>query len=353
MAGLLRARVELVAKEPAFEVLKTAGDPLPMAEFASALDALAHEGDDLFYRGEIAALMVDRLAAGGQLSRRDLETYEVVRRAPVELDWRGHRLLTNPAPSLGGTMVAMALALMEKTDLARDGFGGPAHVTALAGALRLSGEARDSLQADAARLLHPDVLRRYREALAKHPAMTRGTTHISVIDALGNAASATVSNGEGAGVLVPGTGIMLNNMLGEDDINPDGFHAWPLGVRLASMMAPSVIRSPGGGLLALGSGGSKRIRSAIPQVIINRFCFGQELAEAVAAPRLHGEGKLLSHEAGFSERAISAAGAFYPENQAWAEASFFFGGVQAVERGAKGDVQAAGDPRRGGEACLV
>ena len=116
---------------------------------------------------------------------------------------------------------------------------------------------------------------------------TRGTTHISVADAGGNLASLTLSNGEGSSYVLPGSGIMLNNMLGEEDLNPGGFHRLPAGVRLASMMTPTIARLSDGGQIALGSGGSNRIRSAILQVLLNVLEFDMDLEQAVNAPRLH------------------------------------------------------------------
>jgi gamma-glutamyltranspeptidase/glutathione hydrolase len=96
----------------------------------------------------------------------------------------------------------------------------------------------------------------------------RGTTHISVVDAHGNAASLTASTGSGSGVIVPGTGIHLNNMLGEFDLNPAGGAARP-GARLTSMMAPSIVLRRGKPRLVVGSAGSVRLRGAILQAVVN------------------------------------------------------------------------------------
>ena len=95
----------------------------------------------------------------------------------------------------------------------------------------------------------------------------------------------TTSNGEGSGCFVAGTGIMLNNMMGEDDLHPEGFHASPPGIRVASMMAPSLLLAGDRVRLVLGSGGSKRIRSALVQVISNVVDFGFEPRAAVTLGR--------------------------------------------------------------------
>ena len=182
---------------------------------------------------------------------------------------------------------------------------------------------------------------------------SRGTTQISVADLAGNLASLTLSNGEGSSYVMPGSGIMLNNMLGEEDLNPDGFHNMPAGVRLASMMTPTIACLSDGGQIALGSGGSNRIRSAILQVLTNVLEFDMGLEQAVNAPRLHLEGPHLNVEAGFSEAALELFEAEWPGVEQWPETNLFFGGVHAVECLANGEFRAAGDPRRGGAAAIA
>ena len=182
----------------------------------------------------------------------------------------------------------------------------------------------------------------------------RGTTQISIVDGDGRFALATVSNGEGAGFVVPGSGVVMNNMLGEDDINPAGFHQWPTDVRLSSMMAPTLVQRRDGGFLGLGSGGSSRIRTAILQVLISRLVCGLDLDQAVAAPRMHIEGDLLNIEQGFPAEAQAGLSGLVSNVRAWAEPSMFFGGVHAVEIDADGKMEAAaGDPRRAGVAIKM
>ena len=131
--------------------------------------------------------------------------------------------------------------------------------------------------------------RRSMRAAARHPAAYRGTTHISVIDADGNAAAASLSNGEGNGFIVGKFGFMLNNMLGEEDLAPEGLGGGARGSRLSSMMAPTIIAETNGSVTALGTGGSNRIRTAILQVAVNLLDRGMRLEDAVEAPRLHVE----------------------------------------------------------------
>ena len=205
----------------------------------------------------------------------------------------------------------------------------------------------------AAKLADGVLAKNMREA-ARHPAAHRGTTHVSVIDRDGNAASASLSNGEGNGSIVGNFGFMLNNMLGEEDLSPEGLGKWRQGVRLSSMMAPTVILQPDGTVIALGSGGSNRIRTAILQVAVNLLDRGMSLEEAVEAPRLHVErdGK-LSFEPGLPEAVETAFRALGERAHAWPAANLFFGGVHAARRFGDGGVEGAGDPRRGGVAIVV
>jgi gamma-glutamyltranspeptidase/glutathione hydrolase len=147
---------------------------------------------------------------------------------------------------------------------------------------------------------------------------------------------------------VPGTGIMLNNMLGEDDLHPDGFHASPPGERVASMMSPSLLLEGDEVRLIVGSGGSKRIRTALVQVISDLVDFGMDVRDAVEAPRLHWDGEWLQLEPGFAPEAIDALQRRWNVN-AWDERNLYFGGVHAVDPSGV----AAGDPRRGGRAEVL
>jgi gamma-glutamyltranspeptidase/glutathione hydrolase len=141
-------------------------------------------------------------------------------------------------------------------------------------------------------------------------------------------------------------------MLGEEDLNPRGFHRWPEGGRLVSMMAPSIALWPDGGCLALGSGGSNRLRTAILQVLLNFADFGLSLEEAVTAQRIHVEGSLANAERGYGPDALSTLRGFAENVVEWPELNLFFGGVHAVARGVDGRFDAAGDPRRAGAALI-
>ncbi|MBT4717930.1 MAG: hypothetical protein HOB86_00880 [Rhodospirillaceae bacterium] len=174
-----------------------------------------------------------------------------------------------------------------------------------------------------------------------------------VIDGAGNAAGLSLSNGEGSSYLVPETGIMLNNMLGEEDLNPGGFHQWAEDTRICSMMAPTLIEEASGILTIMGSGGSNRIRTAILQVLINLLEHDMRIETAVTSPRIHVEGGTLSAEDGFDGTDLEMA-ADGDTVEAWDGVNLFFGGVHAVRHDpARGHYSGAGDPRRGGVSSIL
>lgn len=336
-----------------------AGERLRMPELADAIEILAVEGEDLFYRGEMGRLLIAECAArGGHLSREDLEGYRVERRRPLVIEELGARISLNPPPAIGGLMVGLGLSLFAAEGFGQGGFGSLAHLQRLVRVLAaIDDERRDrrfhALTADdAADVVSANriaqLARRLTAPANRPPVARRGTTHISVVDTEGNAAALTVSNGSGSGCLLPGTGILLNNMLGEDDLSPDGIGSWPTDTRIGSMMAPTLIETAQGRRIVLGSGGSNRIRSAILQVLINLQVFAQPLAEAVASPRLHWERDTLSIEPGFDEGVIAALATEAATIERWDNPSMFFGGVHAAMSGAGGLLDAAADARRGG-----
>ncbi len=313
------------------------GERIRQPELGDAIERLGAEGARPFYEGEIAAAVLTELAEqGGLLTAADLAAYATVERVPMRARYRGREVLTNPPPSAGGTLIAYALGLLDRRPA-------PPSTAALVAAM-------DATQRERT----PDFL----EGLAKPGFAERffasrlgSTTHIAVLDAAGGACSVTSSNGEGAGIVVPGTGIHLNNMLGEHDLNPLGFHRFPPGRRLPSMMAPTAVLRDGVPELVLGSAGSNRIRSAILQTIVAAVDHGMGAEAAVRAPRVHSEDGVLYAEPGADVEALAEEGRDIARFRAL---NLFFGGVQAVERDpSTGALAGAGDPRRGGAAVLA
>jgi gamma-glutamyltranspeptidase / glutathione hydrolase len=303
-----------------------AGERLAFPELAATLERLGEEGASALYTGECARAIVQHVqAGGGALQLADLAAYRVIRRRPIVVSYRGHEFRSNPPPSSGGVLLGLGLQAL-----------GDAEPTpsAIVQAMEAQEAVRDAAFARAL----------YRGGLAKR--VLSGTTHISVIDGNGDAASLSASLGSGSGVVVPGTGIHLNNMLGELDLigasNP--------GERLTSMMAPSIVLHEGRPRLVVGSAGSARLRGAILQVTANVVAVGMSVEDAVEAPRVHAESGVVHCES------PAAADALETEGRAvvrWRERNLYFGGVSAVEVLDDGAFAAAGDPRRGGASVVV
>jgi gamma-glutamyltranspeptidase/glutathione hydrolase len=322
-------------------------------ELADFLDILCLEGNDLFYRGEAGTLLIDACTKqGGHLRWNDLSGYAVVKRVPLNFGYRDTRLLTNPLPSLGGTLIAFALDLLQTNT--SDAFkpGSAEHIRRLARVMCLTQQLRNDKGSDLSQLLRPEIRRQAIRSLTNHWICTRGTTQISIADRTGNLASVTLSNGEGCGYIIPGTGIMMNNMLGETDLNPHGFHQWPKNQRIASMMAPSLVLHSDGGAIVTGSGGSNRIRSAILQVISNLIDLQMPLEDAVSHPRIHYEDGLLSVEPEIESRILQTLRDEFPDQQVWHDKNLFFGGAHTVAADAQGTLTGVGDTRRGGVAII-
>lgn len=332
-------------------------------ELAVALERLGADGAEPFYRGEVGAQLCEWVAErGGPLGPADLAAYGPVVREPVRARYRGRDVLTNPPPSSGGILIAYVLRLLER--LGRHDL--PILVAAMeaAQAARTEGflaglyeEGYDE------RFLRDEALE---AAAARCRSGTRppshepggdtlgSTTHISVVDGEGSCASVTCSNGSGSGLVVPGTGVHLNNMLGEQDLNPFGFHTTAAGRRMPSMMAPTVVLREGELELALGSGGSNRIRSAIVQSILRIVADGMPVAAAVEAPRIHFEEGVVQAEPGVADEALAELRRRGYRVQQWRAQSLYFGGVHAVARDAGTlALSGGGDPRRGGAVAAA
>lgn len=359
------------------------GDRFAIPDFADALETWVVEGERDFYAGEVAATIArDCAEGGGHLTRADLEQYRVEIRQPLVTTYRDRTLVTNPPPSSGGTLIAFALGLLERYGQLPDTPGSVARIRHLAHIMRATNLARQDdydralYEPDIAeRFLDGDRLRRVAHQYAEqyspdllarlvipelqrdHSSKLGSTTHISTLDAEGNAASITSSNGEGSSYVIPGTGVMANNMLGEDDLNPHGFHQWQPNCRMSSMMAPTLVLEQGRPVLVLGSGGSNRIRTAILQVLCSVLDDHMDLAAAITAPRIHWERDRLDLEPGLEPPAAPGSASPYADLAAtvthWSRQSMFFGGVHGVARSPEGHFWGVGDARREGVAIVV
>jgi len=284
------------------------GERFVVPELADTLERLGAEGPDYLYRGELA----ERIAAHVPVTLDDLARYEVIEREPLAVSYRGEELRTNPPPSAGGRLLAVGLEEL-----------GDADATPLS--IIRAMQAQDEM--------------RKRQAVG-------GTTHISAVDRNGDAASLSSSLGSSGGVVVPGTGLQLNNMLGEPQLAGEERP----GARVTSLMTPSLLLREGRPRLVVGSAGSTRLHGAILQVVANVAARGLGVKEAVDAPRMHFENGVAHCEDPAAADELEAAG--YPVVR-WRQRNLFFGGVSAVEIRDDGSLAGAGDPRRGGAAVVV
>ena len=332
-----------------FELLD-AGVAHRQPDLAGSIAYLVESGAEGFYQGDLGTALVRECADhGGYLTAQDLADYRVLVRDPLLITGRKGRFVLNPPPASGGVLVGFGLKLAR--ELALGAFGSERHLEAISRIIHATGLARGDHGASPS-ILGDELCERYRSMIGERPLSQQGTTHISVVDAKGNLAAATISNGSTSGRVVPGTGIMLNNMLGEADLSPEGFHNWPCGVRMTSMMTPSLYLGEDGASVALGSGGSNRIRSTMLQVLLNIDAFDMTLHGAISAPRMHVEDDLLSVEPGFDGALLD--GLSLANQQRWDCEDMFFGGVHAAKVILGGDnLSAIGDGRRNGHQVVV
>jgi gamma-glutamyltranspeptidase / glutathione hydrolase len=333
LGDLLRSTPECAALWAPGGRLLRKGELLRNPELGDALVRLGEDGARPFYSGDIAGAVCAWLGErGGSLGARELAGYRAIERTPLRMRYRDREVYTNPPPSAGGTLLAYSLGLL-------DAQPSPPTLEAVIAAMEAAQGERTAEFLEGLS----------REGFGKFFLSSRlgATTHISVLDSHGRACSVTCTNGEGSGVVVPGTGIHLNNVMGEEDLSPLGFHSHPAGQRMPSMMAPSVVVRDGEVELVLGSAGSNRIRSALLQTIVGVVDRGLSAPAAVDAPRAHFEGGIVYHEPG-----LDPAGGGEREIVRFHGLNLFFGGVQAVQRSGD-DLIGAGDPRRGGVAVAA
>jgi gamma-glutamyltranspeptidase / glutathione hydrolase len=351
LEGIVTSTPECRALFASHGSIPRAGDVVRQPELAEALERLGAEGAAPFYTGDIASAIAEWVSAGGgMLTKADLASYAVLDRAPLRVGYRGREVLTNPPLSAGGILLARALGLL-------DAQPGPPSVEQIVEVMEQTQKERTP--EFLAGLNHPQSVERFlrdgaaiepADATRSSPSRLGSTTHIAVLDRDGCACSVTCSNGSCSGVVVPGTGVHLNNMLGEQDLNPLGFHRHPPGRRLPSMMAPTIVLRDGKVELVVGSAGSNRIRSAILQTIIRSVDDGMPAADAVQAPRVHVEDGIVYAEPGVDTGALEAGGRVIAR---FGERNLFFGGAQAATREGTGAFSGGGDPRRGGAAIVV
>jgi gamma-glutamyltranspeptidase/glutathione hydrolase len=323
------------------------GDIVKIEGLAASLRTLAEEGPASFYTGSIGRKLAEDMAvSGGRVTAEDLAAYQPVVRDPIVVSSDGWQVATNPAPAIGGATLAAMLQLVEDHpfrawDEAEVGRLAEVQRAVLGYRARHLDDADDRVAA-VAELLDAARLGDHRRLLA-----SPSTVHTSAVDSEGRACAITASAGYGAGVMIPGTGLWLNNSLGEVELVPHGLDRIPIGTRLPSNMAPTVARRDDGSVLAIGTPGASRITTALAQVLLNFFHLGMSLREAVNHPRVHVEvfegEPTVAFEPGMPVGEIEGL-----RPRRFPDLSMYFGGVGVAMWDPVAGLFGAADPRRSG-----
>lgn len=349
------------------------GEHLYIPHLADTLKALAQEGESFARNGRLAqAILADQQANGGLLTAQDLAEYQVYKMPAIHLPYRQFDLLLPPPSSTGGILTAFALKLLSHFPVGTLAHGSASHMQLLYEVMAAANRARPQWDHDSehlpietavTRFLDDGLIAQYAAEVQEHltakrpsfappePPAPNNTSHLSVIDGDGLAVSLTTTAGESAGYIVPGTGYIPNNICGEADLHPEGFHTRPSGRRIPTMMTPTIVLLNGRIRLVVGSGGSIRIRSAILQVLSNLLDFGMKLNDAVNTARVHLEDGVLQCEAGYNETAVTELESWGYSVNRWPTRSIYFGGAHSVSRTPDGRLVGAGDTRRGGSTA--
>lgn len=325
--------------------LRDTGDTIAVPHLADSLASIAEDGARVFYEGDLAMAIAGHCQGGnGMLTLADLKGYRAIERASIKTDVGSWSIASTPPPAVGGSI--LAAMLLACGDLEGRNWSS-ADLEKLISSQRACLDFRkrnldlaEDVAGEAARLIDSARSGRLQSRWA-----SASTVHTSVVDSEGTGCAITASSGYGSGEMPAGTGLWLNNCLGEIELNRRGLDAGPTGSRLPSNMAPSVARRDGA-ILAAGSPGADRITTALQQFLINYLLRGMSLADAIAHPRLHidtsGESVRLMAEPGLDLPAVELPLTVFPS------IVMYFGGVGAAVCYRDGELEAAADPRREG-----
>ncbi len=329
--------------------LLVAGEKVCLPQLAQTLRLLAQSGTKSFYSGNLGKKIAAEIQSHqGLLTADDLAAYRAIPRVPLCCDFGDWQVMTNPAPAIGGACVAAMLLLLERQPWKESEISAVRRLVEVQRSVldyrreHLEGATHQALEKKVEQLL----------ALAKGCEQYRArnspsTIHISAVGSDGLACAVSASAGYGSGVMIEGTGLWLNNSLGEIELHPQGGKGLKPGARLVSNMAPTLARREDGSVLAIGSPGASRITTAIVQVLLNIIYRGMSLTEAVAYPRLHVE-QFQGQPAVACEPGIPVELGSEWVMRRFPQLSMYFGGVQVASWSPQTGVSAAADFRRQG-----
>ena len=331
-----------------------------LPELAHTLRQMQAVGWRPYYENVLVPEMLDAFGPhkGGLLTSRDFEDYAPIFRSPIQTELFGHQVYTVPSPAAGGPMIALMLNLLNHRALQSK--SSDALASAFAAALETADESRMRNVSGQPLLSNTDLDAKFNARLTQlsgqetAPGGPPSTTHISVVDGDGNAVALTLSHGESNAYNIGNTGIMMNNFLGESDLLPQGFGTAETGVRLATMMSPTIAIGSNGEIIALGTGGANRIRSAILQCLWHLIAAQSTPRAAIDAPRLHYENGDLNLETFGRRKNLNTFIESIPNTVTlFTEPNLYFGGINCAVRDGAGVLDGAGDPRRGGVSLFA
>jgi gamma-glutamyltranspeptidase/glutathione hydrolase len=328
--------------------LRERGSTIRVPHLADSLAAIASEGSRVFYEGEIGRRIAEHVqGGGGALTLHDLRNYRAIDRGSLRVEMNGWQIATNPPPAVGGATLAAMLLAFRGRKMQRWDADSLAYLAQIQHAVlsyrRDRLDLSDDVPAAAARLLE---LAQNRQLAAAAPC----TVHTSAVDDTGLGCGITASSGYGSGEMPEGTGLWLNNCLGELELNRRDPGTLSAGTRLPSNMAPTVARTRER-LLSIGSPGADRITTALHQFLVNFLLLDLGLEEAIAHPRMHVE---IRQDA--IDLALEPGLSFKPEARFsvrhFPEIGMYFGGVGAALFESSRGFEASADPRREGATFI-
>ena len=378
-----RYRARLSANEAAAKVfykedksLYVAGEILIQKDLARTLKLLSELGPDAFYKGEIAALIVKEMEKnGGLITLQDLKNYNIVEREPLLGDYKDYKIVSMPPSSSGGTHLIQMLNMLEEFPIKEMGFGSAESIHILAEVMKRAYADRSKYLGDTDFYKVPSSLTSKEYAMSlnafisgdkitpseevspgnPYPYESPDTTHFSVMDSSGNAVSNTytLNFSYGSGMMIPGTGMLINNEMDDFSSKPGTFNGYGLlgseanaiegNKRPLSSMTPTIIFKDNEPYMVFGSPGGSRIITTVLQVALNVMDHDMNIAQAVHSPRIHHQWlpEVLMIESGFgadTERLLNEKGyKLYP--------STTMGSVQAIMK--EGNYfYGSADPRR-------
>jgi gamma-glutamyltranspeptidase/glutathione hydrolase len=383
LAGIIKDNFETIKKFPACAAIYLKdglpyeiGDTIKNPDLANTLKLVAAKGTDAIYKGEVARKIAEEVQKqGGIITAEDLANYKVQVRKPVVGTYRGYTIMSVPPASSGGTHLIELLNILENFDLKGTGYGSAASAHLWSESMKLIFADRSKYMADTAFVKVPLqglTSKAYAKELAAKIALDKSmeaatagdpskfesgsTTSLSVMDKMGNMVAITKSINYffGSGVLVPGTGFIMNDHMDDFVLKPGSVNSVEPGKRPLSSMSPTLVLDPKGrAFMTIGSPGATRIFPTVAQVISNVIDYNMPLQEAILAPRYFqmASGN-LNVEGRVSLNTFNKLGPLGHTLTTRSDWDPYFGGVHAVLYNYDTKLLMGGaDPRRDGQAA--